>query len=194
MLINQMKEKRNRNYQKENVNQRKHKIVMQMLNLEQQRMEEEMLSLPVGYISKKTIKGNIQYYLQRREGTKVVGSYIRVDMVEEVSNKIERRKTIIEELSKISERLCQLEQAAQLIDEDLFCNLMVYKLSSGMDSLNSQEKERCSSFGYAMNAIEGVPVSKETAAEIDAWKSGTQTFLSVFENTLKRYGFPVEVR
>lgn len=165
-----------------------------MLIDKKQRMEEEMLSLPVGYISKKTIKGNIQYYLQRREGTKVVGSYIRVDMVEEVSNKIERRKTIIEELSKISERLCQLEQAAQLIDEDLFCNLMVYKLSSGMDSLNLQEKERCSSFGYAMNAIEGVSVSEETAAEIDAWKSGTQTFLSVFENTLRRYGFPVEVR
>lgn len=163
-----------------------------MLINKKQRLEEELSSLPVGYISKKTIKGNTQYYLQRREGTKVVGSYIRNDQVKDISDKIERRKSIVEEVSAIRERLLKLEQAAKLIDKNLFCRLMVLKLSSGMDSLNADKKEECSSFGHAMNAIEGVPVSIETAADIDSWKKGTQSFQVVLENTLKRYGFPVE--
>ena len=71
---------------------------------------------------------------------------------------------------------------------------MVYKLSAGMDALNIEEKEKCASFGHAMNAIEGVAVSEETGIEIDAWKKGDVSFISVFENTLRRYGFPVEVR
>lgn len=159
-----------------------------------QSMEIELLTLPSGYISKKSIKGNTQYYLQRREGARVISSYIRSDEVEEVTAKIERRKSIIEELALISERLEQLEQAAKLIDKNLFCHLSVYKLSAGMDELTDAEKEKCSSFGHAMNAIEGVSVSEETDNAINAWKNGNISFLTVFENTLKRYGFPSEVR
>lgn len=158
-----------------------------------QKMESELFSLPIGYISKKNIKGNVQYYLQRREGARIVGAYIRNDEVEEVTAKIERRKSIIEELALINERLAQLEQAAKLIDKNLLCSLSVYKLSAGMDKLSTEEKEKCSSFGYAMNSIEGVSVSKETDGAINAWKNGNMSFLTVFENTLKRYGFPVEV-
>ena len=159
-----------------------------------QALKKELLSLPIGYISKKNIKGNIQYYLQRREGKKITGTYIRVDEVEEVSAKLERRKEIVGHIASIEERLIQLEQAAKLIDNDLFCFMMILKLSAGMDDLDTREKERCSSFGNAMNAIEGVPASKEVTTEINAWKSGEKTFLAVFENTLKRYGFPLEVR
>lgn len=159
-----------------------------------QKMESELFSLPIGYISKKNIKGNVQYYLQRREGARIVGAYIRNEEVDEVTVKIERRKNLIEELALISERLQQLEQAAKLIDKNLHCQLLVYKLSSGMDELSIEAKEKCSSFGYAMNAVEGVPVSKETDNAINAWKNGNMSFLAVFENTLKRYGFPVEVR
>lgn len=165
-----------------------------MLVEKKRALEKDLLSLPVGYISKKKIKGNVQYYLQRRNGTKIVGTYIRNDQAENVSTGIERRKAISAELPLISERLTQLEQAAKLIDKNLFCQLMVYKLSAGMDELNSAEKERCSSFGHAMNAIEGVPVSEETDTAIQAWKNGESSFLSVFESTLKRYGFPTEAR
>ena len=68
---------------------------------------------------------------------------------------------------------------------------MLYKLSAGMDELDVDEKEKCVSFGVAMNAIEGVSVSRETWKDIDAWKRGDLPFISVFESTLKRYGFPV---
>lgn len=157
-------------------------------------MEVELASLPIGYISKKNIKSNVQYYLQRRKGTHVVGSYIRSDEVEKVAAKIEKRKSVIEEIALINERLGQLEQAAKLIDKDMLCHMLVYKLSSGMDELSPEEKEKCSSFGYAMNAIEGVFVSEETEGAINAWKNGSMPFLTVFENALRRYGFPVEGR
>lgn len=157
-------------------------------------IESELSNLPLGYVSKKNIKGNEQYYLQRREGRKIVGSYIRSDEVNSIFEKIERRKALTEELPQIDTRLKELEKAAKLIDKNLFCHLMVYKLSLKMDTLNNYEKEKCASFGDAMNAIEGVAVSEETAAEINAWKKGDMPFLSVFEDTLKRYGFPVEAR
>ena len=155
-------------------------------------LEIELRSLPKGYISKKTIRGNVQHYLQRREGSRIVGTYIRNDEAEAVQKKIERRKEIAMALPAIDARLATLEQAARLIGNDLFCRLMLFKLSAGMDELGSDEKERCASFGEAMNAIEGVPVSRETGEDIDAWKRGDISFISVFETALKRYGFPVE--
>lgn len=157
-------------------------------------IEKEMQTMPIGYISKKTIKGKSQNYLQRREGNRIVGKYISADELEDMVAKIERRKTCAREILEIEERMVQLEEAARLIDKNLFCQLMVYKLSSGMDLLDADEKERCSSFGHAMNAIEGVPISKETHIQIEQWKNGEKTYLSVFESTLKRYGFPVEGR
>ncbi len=153
----------------------------------------ESLDLPTGYISKKIIKGNPQYYLQKREGGKVVGSYIRVSDVQSVLERIERRKAISRELNAIDLRMSALEQAAKLIDGDLYRMLMVYKLSAGMDSLSKDEKEKCASFGNAMNALEGEPASKAAETEINEWKNGSRTFLSVFESALRRYGFPTEV-
>lgn len=155
-------------------------------------MEKELLTLPKGYISKKNIKGNVQYYLQRREKSKIVSSYIRNNEVEKLYAQIERRKTIATELPLINKRLKQLEEAAKLIDNNLLCQMILHKLSVGMDELNTAEKEKCTSFGNAMNSIEGIPVSKDTESMLNDWKNNNVSFLSVFENTLKKYGFPVE--
>lgn len=157
-------------------------------------LEREIDKLPIGYISKKTIKGRVQFYLQRREGSKVTSTYIKFEDVDSVSEGINKRKRFIEELSSIEDRLKQLEQAAALIDKDLYCQLLLYKLSYKMDDLKPAEKQVCSSFGSAMNAIEGVAISAETNNEIEKWKCGDKSFLNVFEDTLRRYGFPVEVR
>lgn len=155
-------------------------------------LEKELSSLPTGYISVKTIKGKQQYYLQHREGTRIVGKYIRSDDVHDVKQKIDKRKTVQSEIVSIGLRLSELEQAAKLIDKNLFCRLGVYRMSAGMDELSFEAKNRCSSFGFAMNSIEGIIISKETSTDLEEWKNGERSFLSVFDNTLKRYGFPVE--
>ena len=157
-------------------------------------LEREIDKLPIGYISKKTIKGRAQFYLQRREGNKVTSIYIKFEDVDSVSEGIDKRKKFIEELSLLDDRLNQLEQAAILIDRDLYCQLLLYKLSYRMDDLETTERHVCSSFGSAMNAIEGVAISIETHNEIEKWKRGDKSFLAIFEDTLRRYGFPVEVR
>ena len=157
-------------------------------------LEREIDKLPIGYISKKTIKGRVQFYLQRREGNKVTSIYIKFEDVDSVSEGIDKRKKFIEELSLLDDRLKQLEQAAILIDRDLYCQLLLYKLSYRMDDLETTERHVCSSFGSAMNAIEGVAISIETHNEIEKWKRGDKSFLTIFEDTLRRYGFPVEVR
>ena len=130
-------------------------------------LERERDKLPIGYISKKTIKGRVQFYLQRREGNKVTSSYIKAEDVNPVSEGIDKRKRFIEELSLIDGRLKQLEQAAILIDRDLYCQLLLYKLSYKMDDLETTERQECSSFGSAMNAIEGVAVSADDFSDED---------------------------
>ena len=52
----------------------------------------KLRELPEGYLSRKVIKGNVYYYLQRREGGKVVSQYVPEKDVEEVERLIEERK------------------------------------------------------------------------------------------------------
>ena len=65
------------------------------------------------------------------------------------------------------------------------------KLCEGMDALTLEEKERCLSFAEAINAIEGLTISTELKQQLEKWKNGETTFYQVFEDTLKRYGFPI---
>ena len=69
----------------------------------------QLNELPIGYISKKTIKGNPQYYLQRRVGEKMTGVYIRADEVQNVREALERRAQYESEKKQIAARLEQLE-------------------------------------------------------------------------------------
>ena len=66
-----------------------------------------------------------------------------------------------------------------------------HKLCEGMDALTLEEKERCLSFAEAINAIEGLTISTELKQQLEKWKNGETTFYQVFEDTLKRYGFPI---
>ena len=65
------------------------------------------------------------------------------------------------------------------------------KLYEGMDALTLEEKERCLSFAEAINAIEGLTISTELKQQLEKWKNGETTFYQIFEDTLKRYGFPI---
>lgn len=55
---------------------------------------QELNSLPKGYIAIKVIHDKTYYYLQRKENGKVLSTYIKESDVEDISNKIKRRKEI----------------------------------------------------------------------------------------------------
>ncbi len=73
------------------------------------RMKARIAELPVGYISKKTIKGKTQHYLQWRENGKVKSKYIRDDDVESVRGQIEERKQLQKRLLELQERFPELK-------------------------------------------------------------------------------------
>lgn len=157
------------------------------------KLETELQALVQGYISKKTIKGKTYCYLQNRVGGKLTSQYLKSEEVDAVTEQIARRKECEAELPRLRARLSELEQAAELLGKNISRQLMLLKLSSGMDGLTAEQKRRSSTFAGAMNAVEGIPVSEQTAQDIVAWQNGNKPFLSIFEATLKRYGFSVEV-
>ena len=65
------------------------------------------------------------------------------------------------------------------------------RLCEGMDALTLEEKEKSLSFAYSINAIEGLSISTELELQLKKWKNGEQSFYQIFEDTMKRYGFPL---
>lgn len=157
------------------------------------KIEQTLPSLPEGYISTKTIKEKQYYYLQNRVGGKIISKYLKENEVDIIKEQVQLRKEYIAKLPKIETRLRELEQAAKLIDKSIVRHLALLKLSCGMDMLSKVQKERSASFANALNAIEGVYASKITEQSIDKWKVGEESFISIFQSTLKMYGFSAEV-
>ena len=62
--------------------------------------QELVASLPRGYISRKTISGHTYHYLQWREGTHVLSTYVNDNLVALTQAKIDVRKAA-EELVKV---------------------------------------------------------------------------------------------
>lgn len=157
-------------------------------------IKNELALLPVGYISEKTINGTKQYYLQKRVGKKVVGKHISSGELSSVRLRLSKRESLEKELIVIEERLVSIEAAAKLVSHNLYKRILLLKDCMPMESLSTDARVRASSFAEAMNAIEGIPASAEIKSDIKAWHSGEVSFLSLYEATLKKYGFPVDVR
>lgn len=156
-------------------------------------IEQILPSFPEGYISTKTIKEKQYYYLQNRVDGKITSKYLKENEVDIIKEQVELCRKYKAELPKIEVRLKELEQAAKLIDKNIARYLTLLKLSCGMDSLSNVQKERSASFANALNAIEGVYISKTTEKNIDKWKTGDASFISIFQSTLNMYGFMAEV-
>ena len=122
-------------------------------------IEQKLSVLPKGYISKKKIGGKQYLYLQTRNGDTVESKYIKAEEADEISNQISLRKEYEAQLPEVILRLADIETAAELLDKALLRKLKMLKLTSGMDSISADEKEKRISFSDAMTSIEGVPVS-----------------------------------
>ena len=150
--------------------------------------------LPDGYISEKTINGTKQHYLQKRVGKKIIGKHISSGELSSVRLGLSRRESLDKELKAVEERLDSIEAASKLISHNLYKRILLLKACMPMENLSTDAKVRASSFAEAMNAIEGIPATSEMKSNINAWHSGEISFLSLYEATLKKYGFPVEVK
>ena len=159
------------------------------LQSKKSKMIAELAVLARGSISVKTIKGNEYYYLQCRNGGHVVSRYLKSDEITPIKKDLAKRKRYEKELTGIDLRLGELEYAGRLIGRGLVQQMLRIKLASGMDSLSSVERQKAVSFGVALNAVEGIPATEQSASEVAAWCSGATSYLAAFDTILKRYGF-----
>ena len=116
------------------------------------RIPSELSSLPRGSVSRKTINGKQYAYLQRRENGKMTSRYLSFEDEQLVLTQLAQRKSMERELPEIKNRLRDLEKAAALIGNGLDRQLMLVKMSSGMDAIPSEEKERASSMWDPLSA------------------------------------------
>ena len=70
----------------------------------------DLAELPKGYISKKNIRGRESYYLQWREGDKIVSKYISAEDLPKVEAQVERRKRLESALRRIREDRKKLQK------------------------------------------------------------------------------------
>ena len=77
-----------------------------------ERLERDLIrrlgNLPKGGIKRRLIKGHAYYYLQRREGSKVVQQYLGRKKPEELMKAIDERRHLREELAKVRAALALL--------------------------------------------------------------------------------------
>lgn len=76
-------------------------------------MENELSQLPNGYISKKIINKKVYYYLQRRDGLKVLSSYIPLDELLEIEGQVARRKQIEESIKTIDRNMEKIRRVTK---------------------------------------------------------------------------------
>lgn len=77
------------------------------------RMQAEYNELPKGCLSKKMIHGSCCCYLQHREGDKVISKYVNPSDVEELSKKIDRRRSLKKSLREIDVQLKKIQKIAE---------------------------------------------------------------------------------
>jgi len=73
-------------------------------------LEEKLSKLPKGSIKERSISGRVYYYLQKREGNKVVHQYLGKKKPEELIANIKQRKVFEKELKKAKDSLKLLEK------------------------------------------------------------------------------------
>ncbi len=78
---------------------------------EEKTIEGVIASLPRGYISNKTISGHVYHYLQWREGSRVLSSYVPEALVNGVRQKIIVRKENEALLKIIKKDIKKLEKS-----------------------------------------------------------------------------------
>ena len=77
-----------------------------------QRLERDLIrrlgKLPKGSVKRRQIRGRAYYYLQRREGSKVLHRYLGRKKPEELIKAVEERRQLHEELAKVRAALALL--------------------------------------------------------------------------------------
>jgi len=140
-----------------------------------------------GYISYKTISAKIYAYLQYRVNGKLVSEYIKNEKLHEVKEELRKRSDYILRIREIDERLARIEAAAGFLDDKLLRRLTMLRRCAVMEAIPAVEKRKSLDFSSAISALEGIPASSKTEANLLQWANGKMSFYESYIKTLQKY-------
>ncbi len=77
-------------------------------------MEEELSHLQKGYISKKRISSKDYFYLQKREGSKIIGKYIAPEDLPNIIKEVEKRRQLEKSIKDLERNMKKLRRVTKI--------------------------------------------------------------------------------
>ena len=157
-------------------------------------IQQQLQTLPQGYITKKQIYGRQYHYLQYTSFGKKRSEYLRETEVEAVRKKLALGETLRKEIDDNNANLDRLEKAVKILDEQLSRTFFFLRQCADMDALPVSKREKALSFAKAMTSLEGLPARQTTEENLRLWAKGEKSFADFYLPALQNYGAMVVSR
>lgn len=165
-----------------------------MKNIEKKirELENEIATLPVGYISNKKINGKMQQYLQWTENGKKKSQYLDSKSAEELKPLIEKRRKLRAEVKSLKKKLSSAEEPALVSDEYPIRNILLSEdLYAFVEKIKGFHKRNCISKleDYLNNENYGKVFILYGLRRTGKTTLMRQAILSMSKDSLKRIAF-----
>ena len=105
--------------------------------------------------------------------------YVREEDWGRVRAAVARREPAKEELNGLHREQTRLEQAARILDANLYRTFMFLKQCAEMDALPMEKRRDALAFARAMTALEGLAAKEETEQNLLLWARGEKKFKDI---------------
>ena len=153
----------------------------------QSALQQQLQSLPKGYITTKKISGKEYHYLQYTYWGKKKSEYLREADVDKVREKLLLGETLRREIAENNANLDRLERAVKILDEQLSRTFFYLRQCAEMDTLPVSKRENALSFARAMTSLEGLPARETTEENLKLWAKGEKSFADFYLPALQDY-------
>ena len=151
------------------------------------KLRQEMHRIPKGYLVTKRIAGKEYLYLQYTAQGKKKSEYIHEEDWTWIKAAIARREPAREEMDTLRREQTRLENAAKILDSNLYRTFVFLKQCAEMDSLPMEKRQDALSFARAMTALEGLSAREETEQNLLLWAKGEKKFTDFYMKSLQSY-------
>lgn len=151
------------------------------------KLRQEIYRIPKGYLVTKKIAGKEYLYLQYTAQGKKKSEYIHEDDWTWIKAAIARREPAKEEMDTLRREQTRLENAAKILDSNLYRTFVFLKQCAEMDSLPMEKRQDALSFARAMTALEGLSAREETEQNLLLWAKGEKKFADFYMKSLQSY-------
>lgn len=151
------------------------------------KLRQEMHRIPKGYLVTKRIAGKEYLYLQYTAQGKKKSEYIHEEDWTWIKAAIARREPAREEMDTLRREQTRLENAAKILDSNLYRTFVFLKQCAEMDSLPMEKRQDALSFARAMTALEGLSAREETEQNLLLWAKGEKKFADFYMKSLQSY-------